>query len=52
MYCEMKAAGLLPNVVTYTSLMDALMKSGDMDGAMELLEEMKGAGVQPNKVRE
>jgi pentatricopeptide repeat protein len=49
-FSEMKAAGLRPNVVTYTSLMDAMMKSGDMNGAMGMLDEMKAAGVRPNKV--
>jgi pentatricopeptide repeat protein len=41
---DMAAEGHLPNVVTYTSLMNRMCVKGDALGALKLLEEMQGKG--------
>ena len=45
---EMRAAGLSPTVNTYTSLIDACGKTGDLDNAELFLGMMMGEGVRPN----
>lgn len=45
---RMEAAGLVPNVVTYTTLMTAYSRSADVDGAESVLQRMKAANVKPN----
>jgi len=46
----MKSAGVSPNVVTYTSLLNAYVKSENADGARAVLDEMKAEGIEPNMV--
>ncbi len=46
---EMPAAGVEPNVVTFTTLIKRLMFEGDAAGARRVVEEeMPATGVQPN----
>ncbi|KAG8100879.1 hypothetical protein GUJ93_ZPchr1355g26848, partial [Zizania palustris] len=40
--------GISPNVVTYTSTIDGLCKSKEMDKAEKVLQQMLDAGVQPD----
>lgn len=40
----------LPNLVTYSSALFACLKAGEVARGGELLEEMIGAGIQPNDV--
>ena len=42
----MQSQGLLPNVVTYTTLVDIYGKSGRFDDAIECLDVMKSAGLK------
>ncbi|CAN0542513.1 unnamed protein product, partial [Laminaria digitata] len=44
----MLEAGLIPNVVTYTSLMVVLRRGGQPEKAIQVLELMKSKGVKPN----
>jgi pentatricopeptide repeat protein len=44
----MQSQGLLPNVVTYTTLVDIYGRSGRFDDAIECLEDMKSAGLKPS----
>jgi pentatricopeptide repeat protein len=47
---DMKAAGLKPDEVTYTTLMQLYVKKEDLKGALALLEDMKAAGIKPDEV--
>ncbi len=53
---EMRAAGLAPNVVTFSAAMEACNGDRDAEGmpnwemALELLREMEAQGVRPNTV--
>lgn len=40
--------GLVPSVVTYTTLVDGLIRSGDITGSFRILELMKLSGCLPN----
>ena len=42
-YAAMRADGCPPNVVTFNTLIDALGKTGDADGAAAVLDEMAAA---------
>lgn len=44
----MKSQGLLPNVVTYTTLVDIYGKSGKFHDAIECLEVMESDGLKPS----
>ena len=45
----MAKAGVAPNVVTYTTLVNGLMIEGNVEGARCVVEkDMPAAGVQPN----
>eukprot|EP00931_Biecheleriopsis_adriatica_P116067 TRINITY_DN9177_c0_g2_i7.p1 TRINITY_DN9177_c0_g2~~TRINITY_DN9177_c0_g2_i7.p1 ORF type:complete len:405 (-),score=62.53 TRINITY_DN9177_c0_g2_i7:306-1520(-) len=46
----MKGCGLQPNVITYTSLMSACAKGGQVDKAYEAFTEMKQRGLLPDAV--
>ena len=47
---EMPAAGLKPDLVTFTTLVRKLMFEGDLAGARRVVEEeMPAVGVKPNK---
>ena len=46
----MPEAGVKPNVVTYNTLINMLRIEGDDDAAKKVVEEMKKAKVQPNKI--
>ena len=48
MYVYMKKAGLQPDVVTYSAMVDACAKSAQLELARKVFEEMKAAGVEPN----
>lgn len=45
---KMRSHGLLPNVVTYTTLVDIYGQSGRFNDATECLEDMKSAGLKPS----
>ena len=47
LFGRMQSQGLLPNVVTYTTLVDIYGKSGRFDDAIECLDVMKSAGLKP-----
>ena len=49
-FVGMPAAGIVPNVVTYTTLMKGLCDAGNLTGAQKLLAEMAAVGkkVTPN----
>lgn len=44
----MPTDGVVPNLISYNLAAKALGKGGDWARALGLLEEMKGAGVQPD----
>lgn len=46
----MEEAGLNPNVVTFTTLVNAYGQEGDVVGAERVLRRMEAAGVPPNIV--
>nr|POF05751.1 pentatricopeptide repeat-containing protein, mitochondrial [Quercus suber] len=46
LFGRMQSQGLLPNVVTYTTLVDIYGKSGRFDDAIECLDVMKSAGLK------
>ena len=48
LFTGMLQNGLIPDVITYNSLISACEKGHKIDKAMELLAEMKGRGVEPN----
>ena len=47
----MRDAGVEPDAVSYTALIDASGKAGDIRRATELLQEMRSAGAMPDQVR-
>ena len=47
---EMRAAGLHPDVFTWTTLLKAYANRSDLEGARAVMEEMRTAGVHPNEV--
>jgi len=47
---DMKAAGMRPNVVTFTTLVSGWVQKGDMKSAHQVVDDMKAAGVRPNEV--
>merc|ERR1719207_292295 len=42
---EMRSRGLKPNAVTYNSLINGAVSSGDLHGAWQYVEDMEGQGV-------
>ncbi|XP_024360773.1 pentatricopeptide repeat-containing protein At5g02830, chloroplastic [Physcomitrium patens] len=47
---EMRALGLVPDVKSWSILLDSYGSKGDVEGASEALEEMKAAGFKPDVV--
>lgn len=47
---ELQADGLAPNIVTYTTAVEACASAGKYRSAMALLEEMPSAGIEPTVV--
>lgn len=47
---DMAAAGVRPNCVTFTTLMDGHVRAGDMPAALRVLDAMLAAGEAPNAV--
>ncbi|KAK9767906.1 hypothetical protein K7432_001886 [Basidiobolus ranarum] len=47
---EMEKEGLQPNVVTYSILIDAYAKAGDISEAHRLFNSMKDRGIMPDKI--
>lgn len=45
---QMRQGGVLPDIHTYTSFINACCKTGDMLRAMKTIEEMETFGVKPN----
>ncbi|KAH8509703.1 hypothetical protein H0E87_011465 [Populus deltoides] len=45
---HMRSQGLVPNSVTYTTLIDIYGKSGRFNDAIECLDDMKAAGLKPS----
>jgi pentatricopeptide repeat protein len=50
LFKEMIAAGIKPNVYSYTSMIDAFSKGGNHEKAVGLLSRMKEEGIEPNVV--
>jgi pentatricopeptide repeat protein len=50
MLLRMEAAGVNPDTVTYTALLDAFVKARDLKGCENMLLRMEAAGVSPNTV--
>jgi len=46
----MKAERVMPNVVTYTTIIDGYVKAGDFNKAETVVKEMIVGGVMPNVV--
>jgi pentatricopeptide repeat protein len=44
----MKLAGLIPNDITYNSLIDIAVRTNNMQKAHEIYEEMKSASISPD----
>lgn len=47
---QVSSEGLTPSVHTYTSIINAHVRSGEIDAAEEYLARMRGAGLSPNVV--
>ncbi|KAI5063586.1 hypothetical protein GOP47_0022133 [Adiantum capillus-veneris] len=47
---QMEKSGCIPNVATYTSLIDGLMKAKEVDKAFAVLTQMKKRGCMPGMV--
>ena len=47
---QLKAAGLSPDKVTYIALLKASIRGGDVDQALDLLDDMKWIEIQPDIV--
>lgn len=47
---EMQAAGLTPNIISYSSAIDACVRGGRWKEGIEVLEEMRGLGVVPDVI--
>ncbi|KAL5193954.1 Pentatricopeptide repeat-containing protein, chloroplastic [Glycine soja] len=45
---QMRKEGLLPDIHTYTSFINACCKAGDMQKATEIIQEMEASGIKPN----
>ena len=47
--CEtMREDGVLPDVVTYSTVINACENASELDAALKVYEDMRLAGVQPN----
>lgn len=46
----MRECGTVPNSVTCSALMDACLKSGEVDLAFAVLEHMLDVGIEPTEV--
>ena len=49
-YEQIRSEGLTPSGYTHTNLINAFVRSGDIDGAMQQLNAMQAAGEPPNVV--
>ncbi|XP_027352640.1 pentatricopeptide repeat-containing protein At5g02830, chloroplastic isoform X2 [Abrus precatorius] len=47
---EMKRVGLSPNQISWSILIDICGESGNVDGAIEILENMGDAGIKPDVI--
>lgn len=47
---DMRARGLVPNRVTYSALINACGRAGQLARAFQTLDEMCSAGIEPNVV--
>lgn len=47
---EMRAQGLEPNRVTYSTLINACGRAGQLARAFQTLDEMVSAGIEPNVI--
>jgi len=47
---QIRSEGLTPSDYTHTNLINAYVRSGDIDGAMQQLNDMQAAGAVPNVV--
>lgn len=45
----MQVGGLLPDVYTYSSLVSAYARLGDVEAAVKVLSDMAKSGVKPNR---
>lgn len=50
LFKEMRERGTVPNSVTCSALMDACLKSGEVDLAFAVLEHMLDVGIEPTEV--
>jgi pentatricopeptide repeat protein len=48
MLSEMKEQGLVPNIITYTTLVDVYGRSGRYKEAIDCIEAMKADGLKPS----
>jgi len=47
---EMKGKGVAPNLISYSVAISACAKANQHEPVLELMEEMKEAGISPNSV--
>lgn len=49
LFRDLHGAGLIPNVITYTTIIRGLCLKGDLSTALDIFEVMQQHGVQPNE---
>ncbi|KAH0784562.1 hypothetical protein KY290_004160 [Solanum tuberosum] len=49
-YAEIRKLGLVPDIQTFNSLIDAYCKEGKLESAVKVWVEMKSSGIMPNSI--
>ena len=47
LFVEMKGRDIVPNVISFTTMLKGYVAAGQIDDALKVFEEMKGCGVKP-----